>query len=77
MNYTKYLPRILDKELSDMSKGNLAIAISGVKGCGKTSSAKRICKSQITIDNSSTMNALLLNNPDYVLNGEKPRLIDE
>jgi predicted AAA+ superfamily ATPase len=72
-----YKKRIIDEELREVSRSNVMISISGVKGCGKTETAKQICKSGITIDRTDGMKKLLSLNPDILSEGGKPRLIDE
>jgi hypothetical protein len=73
----KYLPRYIDNELKQISQSSVMAIIDGVKGCGKTKTAERICKSSITIDITQETEIMLQNDPDIILEGEKPRLIDE
>jgi HrpA-like RNA helicase len=73
----KYISRFIDKDLKELVNSSKMIVIDGVKGCGKTEAAKRICKSSITIDNSEETKIGLQNDPNIILDGKKPRLIDE
>lgn len=73
---TKYKPRIVDRELSDLLNTFGGILIVGPKWCGKSWTAMNQSKSEIFIDNANNKEkAFLL--PDAVLEGETPRLIDE
>jgi SpoVK/Ycf46/Vps4 family AAA+-type ATPase len=72
-----YKKRIIDNSLNTLSKNNIGILITGVKGCGKTESAKQIAKSEIIIDDSSKLSELLNIDRTMLISGEKPRLIDE
>jgi myosin heavy subunit len=73
----KYFKRYIDNELERVTNDDVMVVIDGVKGCGKTEAAKRICKSSIIIDDSEETNHMLQNDPNIILKGEKPRLIDE
>jgi hypothetical protein len=53
------------------------LVVDGVKGCGKTEAAMCVAKSKILIDNSDRTKELLLNDPEVIFDGKKPRLIDE
>ena len=76
----KYLPRYLDEELKELLEYMGAILIVGPKWCGKTTTAKQIAKSVIQLqDPKNSKNYLKLADVDplALLEGEKPRLIDE
>jgi hypothetical protein len=73
----KYLQRFIDKDLEECSKDTIMVVIDGVKGCGKSEAAKRIMKSRLVIDKTEKTQTMLQNNPDIVLQGERPRVIDE
>lgn len=77
MNYIK---RIVDDEIKDKLSYTGAILIKGPKWCGKTTSAKQIAKSVLEMQNPDLQdNYIELANtkPSLLLEGEKPRLIDE
>lgn len=79
----EYKERIIDKKLSKQMRIAGAILIRGPKWCGKTTTCKRHSKSYIELQNedidSENSNALKLAElkPSLLLEGEKPRLIDE
>ena len=77
MNYIK---RIVDKEIEENLSIMGAILIKGPKWCGKTTSAKQFSKSILEMQNPDLQdNYIELANtkPSILLEGEKPRLIDE
>lgn len=77
MNYIK---RIVDKEIDEKLSIMGAILIKGPKWCGKTTSAKQVAKSVLEMQNPDLQeNYIELANtkPSLLLEGEKPRLIDE
>lgn len=76
----KYVERIIDKEIKRKLKIVGAIEIKGPKWCGKTTSAKQVAKSVIEMQNPEMAEnylALAQTKPSLLLEGEKPRLIDE
>ncbi|MCL2661914.1 MAG: DUF4143 domain-containing protein [Oscillospiraceae bacterium] len=76
----RYIERITDKEIKEKMSATGAIVIRGPKWCGKTTSAKQIAKSVLDMQNPDLQeNHLELANtkPSLLLEGEKPRLIDE
>jgi predicted AAA+ superfamily ATPase len=74
MNYIK---RLIDKKLENRENSNIGILITGVKGCGKTETAKQFSKSEFIVDEKEETKMMLRSNPEIILSGEKPRLIDE
>ena len=76
----QYLPRIADNALEWALKTSGAVQIVGPKWCGKTATGERKAKSVIYLqdpDRSSTYMALADSKPSVLLEGAKPRLIDE
>ncbi len=76
----KYLPRIIDKLLSDRLEAKGAVLLEGPKWCGKTTSAKEIASSFISMDQpemSKQYQSMAELSPRTLLEGETPRLIDE
>ena len=75
-----YLPRIADKILKERLDSKGAVLIEGPKWCGKTWTAKQQSKSILDLAKPKilleTRNLLELN-PELVLEGLTPRLIDE
>lgn len=76
----KYRPRIADNLLKRKLKGKGAVLIEGAKWCGKTRTAEQIAKSTLymTAPGMADQNIrLALINPELLLRGDNPRLIDE
>ncbi len=76
----EYVERIIDKEIKRKLKIVGAIEIKGPKWCGKTTSAKQVAKSVIEMQNPEMAEnylELAQTKPSLLLEGEKPRLIDE
>ncbi|MBI3429143.1 MAG: ATP-binding protein [Actinobacteria bacterium] len=72
-----YQPRVVDGELADRLRATGAVVIQGVKGCGKTETARQQTRSEITLDDSEMIRLRLELNPASILDGDLPRLIDE
>lgn len=76
----KYTNRIIDAILEDNLRAFGGVLIEGVKGCGKTTTAKQKAKSVIEFqDENERENLLMIANtyPSDLLKGEKPILFDE
>lgn len=76
----EYLNRYLDRELDELLEYMGAVLIVGPKWCGKTTTAEQHAKSVIQLQNPTySKNYLKLADVDplSLLEGEKPRLIDE
>ena len=76
----KYIKRIIDDELKEKLSYAGAVQIKGPKWCGKTTSAKMVSKSVIEMQNPDLQDnymELANNKPSLLLEGDKPRLIDE
>lgn len=76
----EYLPRIADERLAWQLKISGAVQIEGPKWCGKTSTGKQIARSSVFLQDPDTSPSLLVladSKPSVILEGEKPRLIDE
>ena len=76
----KYLHRITDELLNQNLRAFGGVLIEGVKGCGKTTSAKQIAKSSIEFQDEEQREsylALAKDHPSELLKGERPRLFDE
>ena len=75
-----YIKRIVDKEIEKKLRTSGAVVIRGPKWCGKTTSAKQFAKSILEMQNPDTEDnykELANIKPSILLQGEKPRLIDE
>lgn len=76
----KYRKRIVDEILAQNLKAFGGVLIEGVKGCGKTTTAKQKSKSVVEFQNEDERDNLLLianNHPSDLLKREKPILFDE
>ncbi|HBZ42038.1 MAG TPA: AAA family ATPase [Erysipelotrichaceae bacterium] len=76
----KYYPRLIDYKINQYLNTFGAILIEGPKWCGKTTSASQHAKSILRMQDTSTIqnNMLIANTvPSLLLEGGKPRLIDE
>lgn len=76
----KYIKRIIDKEIEKKLSITGAIVIKGPKWCGKTTTAEQFAKSKLEMQNPDLEEnylELAKTKPSLLLEGEKPRLIDE
>ena len=76
----KYMNRIADKVLTERLEEKGAILLEGAKWCGKTTTAEQQAGSIIYMQNPKNrkQNIQLAEiNPDLILQGDTPRLIDE
>ena len=74
-----YLPRIIDQEIKNKLDFFGALSIDGCKWCGKSTTAEQFANSFIKFQDPKNQ-ALIIGaqgQPDIILNGKKPRLIDE
>ena len=76
----EYYPRLADGELSQRLRRSGAVIIHGAKWCGKTETAKQQAQSVVYLQNPDEYENNLLTiqtKPSLLLQGAKPRLIDE
>lgn len=76
----KYRPRIADGILESKLKTIGAVLIEGAKWCGKTSTAEQHAGSVVYMTDPAKAKQYMLaveNDPDYILEGKTPRLLDE
>lgn len=76
----KYRPRVMDIELSKRLKSIGAIVLEGAKWCGKSTTAEYHSNSAIFMDDprrQAQYQMFAEDNPEMLLNGDTPRLIDE
>ena len=76
----KYLPRVLDSELDLRLRSVGATLIVGPKWCGKTTTAKQKATSVLEMQDPDLQEGYLKladTKPSLLLQGDKPRLIDE
>lgn len=72
-----YLPRDLESTLQDHLRWSGAVVVDGPKAVGKTETAKRIAHSHAFLDTDLGLRQLALADPQLVLEGGTPRLLDE
>lgn len=75
-----YKTRIADKMLQEQLESSGAVLIQGPKWCGKTTTAEQAARSVLYMDNPKKRKEYLVlaeNNPEILLDGETPRLVDE
>ncbi len=72
-----YLPRFADEELATRLRATGAVLIEGPRGCGKTQTALRTARSAVRLDRDVAARRAGELNPALLLDGARPRLIDE
>jgi uncharacterized protein len=72
-----YVKRIVEDELSEKLASAGAVLIKGPKSCGKTETAKQFAKSRVEMDRDRQVPVIMATNPQLLLIGDTPRLIDE
>ncbi len=71
-----YLKRYIEKEIQDALETSGVVVITGPKFCGKTTTSTIFAKSEYSLDTKRKIE-LVQANPEAILIGETPRLIDE
>lgn len=71
-----YYERLIEKEIELKLRTSGAVVVAGPKFCGKTTTCMHYQKSFVKLNTKQAI-AMARMNPKAVLNGEKPRLIDE
>lgn len=72
-----YIARFADAELASRLRATGAVLVEGPRGCGKTQTALRAAKSAVRLDRDQAARRAGELNPALLLDGERPRLIDE
>ncbi len=72
-----YIPRVVDQELSTRLSSAPIVVIEGAKACGKTRTALERARSSVRLDTDTNARLAVTTDPDLVLAGAVPRLIDE
>lgn len=72
-----YINRIIEAELKEKLSASGAVLVKGPKSCGKTETAKQFAKSILEMDRDKQVPVVMATNPQLLLAGETPRLIDE
>ena len=73
---SKYLIRVVDRELDELLPALAAVVLEGPKGVGKTASASRRARTIYAMDDAA-QRAIAAADIAQLLKGEKPILIDE
>ncbi len=72
-----YIPRVVDDELRSRLKAARTVLIEGPRACGKTETARQHSSSEVLLDVDASAREAARVDPDLVLEGDRPRLIDE
>ena len=72
-----YVERVVDEELDQRLETSGAVLVEGPKACGKTETARQRAASEVLLDVNKSAQAAAAVDPDLVLSGATPRLIDE
>ncbi len=72
-----YIKRLAEEDLKDKLAASGAVLIKGPKSCGKTATAKQYAKSFLEMDRDKQVPIIMATNPQLLLVGKTPRLIDE
>jgi len=72
-----YTPRVADQELKQCLAAAGAVLIEGPRTCGKTATAHQVAASEVFLDVDRSAQDMIAVNPDLVLEGPSPRLLDE
>ena len=73
----EYRPRLADGELERLIAASGAVVIEGARASGKTQTALRAARSAVRLDVEDDARTAALVAPELLLDGERPRLIDE
>lgn len=73
----RYVPRTVDLEMQQLLEATGCVVIEGVRGCGKTTTAREFAASEVLLDVDEDARYLAEADPPEVLKGPPPRLIDE
>lgn len=72
-----YLYRIAEQEITETLAAMGAVLIQGARAVGKSTIAKHLTKSGISLDTSASLIELAKLSPEIILEGPTPRFIDE
>ena len=72
-----YQPRLADAEVGAALSAAGAVLIEGARGCGKTMTAVQRAASEVRLDTDERAREAGLLDPSLLLDGARPRLIDE
>lgn len=72
-----YRPRVIEPVLEAQLRRNGAVLVTGPKAVGKTTTARVLCASEVRLDRDRAARTAAAVDPTLILEGERPRLIDE
>ena len=72
-----YISRLIDPVLESRLQSAGAVVIDGPKASGKTETGRRIAKSEVLLDSDRALRDLAMADPQLVLGGAPPLLLDE
>ena len=72
-----YIKRIIEDDLLEKLSASGAVLLKGPKSCGKTATASQFAKSLVEMDRDKQVPVIMATNPQLLLVGNTPRLIDE
>ena len=72
-----YIKRLVEDDLVAKMAASGAVLLKGPKSCGKTETASQYAKSELKMDRDPQVSVIMATNPQLLLQGETPRLIDE
>ena len=72
-----YIKRIIEEDFADKLSASGAVLVKGPKSCGKTETSKLFAKSILEMDRDRQVPVIMATNPQLLLIGDTPRLIDE
>jgi len=73
----EYRPRVVDAELVSLLAAGGAVLVEGPRACGKTATARFAARSEVKLDTNVQARAAGLLDAAILLEGDRPRLIDE
>ena len=73
----KYARRVADQELKRCLAAAGAVLIEGPRACGKTVTGQQMAASEVLLDVDRRARDMIAVDPDLVLEGATPRLVDE
>ena len=71
------MDRVVDYEVAEVLASSPAVLIEGPRGCGKTWTGQRFANSEVFLDGSEALRLAAEVDPDSILEGAEPRLLDE
>jgi predicted AAA+ superfamily ATPase len=72
-----YRPRVADAEIASLLAAGGAVLVEGPRACGKTATARVAAGSEVALDTNLQARAAGLLDAAILLDGDRPRLIDE